>query len=114
MLASVGVFGVFSYWVQQRTREIGIHMALGARAPQVVRLLLGSTARSLLAGIACGVAGSLAASQLLRRYLFGLSPFDPIAYGAVIVLLTVAACAATYWPARRATRVNPVAALRCE
>ncbi len=114
MLASVGMIGVFSYWVQQRTREIGIRMALGARSPQVVRLLLGSSARSLLAGAVCGIVGAVSASGLLRSYLFGLNPLDPIAYAGVVALLVVAACAATYWPARRATRVDPVVALRCE
>jgi macrolide transport system ATP-binding/permease protein len=114
MLASVGMIGVFSYWVQQRTREIGIRMALGARSPQVVHLLLGSSARSLLAGTVCGIVGAGSASGLLRSYLFGLNPLDPIAYSGVVALLVVAACAATYWPARRATRVDPVVALRCE
>ena len=114
VLASIGMVGVFSYWVQQRTQEIGIRMALGARSPQVVRLLLGSSARSLLWGAACGVVGAVSATGLLRRYLFGLNPLDPLAYGSVAALLVVAACAATYWPARRATRVDPVVALRCE
>ena len=114
VLASIGLIGVFSYWVQQRSQEIGIRMALGARSPQVVRLLVGSSARSLLWGAALGVVGAVSASGLLRKYLFGLSPLDPLAYGGVLVLLAAAAGAATYWPARRATRVDPVVALRCE
>ncbi len=114
VLASIGLIGVFSYWVQRRSQEIGVRMALGARSPQVVRLLIGSSARSLLWGAALGVVGAVSASGLLRSYLFGLSPLDPLAYAGVVALLAVAAVAATYWPARRATRVDPVVALRCD
>lgn len=114
VLASVGVFGVFSYVVHERTREIGIRMAIGARAPQVIRLVLGSTARATVGGLAAGFGASLIVSRLLTGQLYGVSRFDPTAYAAVAVVLTAAATFATWLPARRASRVDPVAALRVE
>ena len=114
VLATIGMVGVFSYWVQQRTREIGVHMALGARSPQVIRLVLGSSALSLAAGALVGAVSAAGASRLLRSYLFGISTLDPIAYGGVLLALVGAGAVASYWPARRATRVDPVVALRCE
>jgi putative ABC transport system permease protein len=111
MLASMGMFGVFAYLVQQRTREIGVRMALGARGPQVVAVVLRASAWAI--GVA-GAAGAVAASRLLGSYLVGLSPLDPIAYGAVLLLLGSAGVLATYWPARRATRIDPVIGLRWE
>ena len=113
-LATIGMFGVFAYMVRQRTREIGIRMALGAPPLAVVRLVLSGNSRALTVGLAAGLAGALAASQVLRRSLYGLSPLDPIAYGGVALLLAAAAAAATYLPARRAARVDPVLALRHE
>jgi hypothetical protein len=114
VLATIGMFGVFAYWVQQRTREIGIRMALGARRAQVVAVVLRSSAWSITLGAIAGIAAALMTSRLLRSYLFGLSPLDPMSYAAVVVLLAVAGTLATYVPARRATRVDPVSALRCE
>jgi predicted permease len=114
LLATIGMVGVFSYWVQQRTREIGVHMALGATSPQVIRLVLGSSARSLAAGVLAGAAGAAVASRLLQSYLFGISTLDPLAYVGVLLVLASAGAVASYWPARRATRVDPVVALRCE
>jgi putative ABC transport system permease protein len=113
-LASIGMFGVFAYCVEQRTKEIGIRMALGARPKQVIRLVLGSSSRAVLVGFLLGFAGAAAVAQLLRSLLFGLSPFDPVSYVIVAMILAAAGLAATYLPARRATKIDPMAALRCE
>jgi predicted permease len=113
-LATVGMFGVFAYAVRQRTREIGIRMALGAQPGDVVRLILAGHSRAVLVGLLVGLLGAVAASQVLRGFLYGLSPFDPIAYLGVAALLAAAGLAASYVPARRATRIDPIAALRCD
>jgi len=110
-LASIGISGVFAYAVQQRTREIGIRMALGARPAQVAGVVVGSAARSLGAGLAVGLAGALAGSRLIRPYLFGLNQLDALTYAVVLATLAAAALAATYLPARRAMRLDPVKAL---
>ena len=112
--ACVGMFGVFSYWVRQRTQEIGVRMALGAQSSDVIRLVLGTSARAVAIGLAVGLAGSIAGARLLRAYLFGLSGIDPLTYVAVAVLLAAASLAAAYLPARRATRIDPLVALRYE
>lgn len=114
VLATVGMFGVFAYAVRQRTREIGIRMALGAERSAVVRLVLLGHSRAVLIGLGAGLLGALAASQILRSRLHGLSPFDPLAYAGVAVLLACAGLLATYVPTRRATRIDPVVALRTE
>jgi hypothetical protein len=111
-LAAVGMFGVFGYVVQQRTREIGIRIALGARPAGIVRLVLAGTARPVLAGLVAGILGALGASRLLRSELYGVSPLDPATYAAVALLLAAAATAASYVPARRAARLDPTQALR--
>ena len=113
-LATVGMFGVFAYAVRQRTREIGIRMALGAQPSAVVRLVLAGHSRAVLAGLLVGLFGAVASSIIMRSRLHGLSPFDPVAYLGVAAVLTVAGLAASYVPARRATRVDPVVALRYE
>jgi predicted permease len=113
-LATVGMFGVFAYAVKQRTREIGIRMALGAQRADVVRLILAGHSRAVVVGLFAGLLGAIAASQVLRGFLYGLSPFDPIAYLGVAALLACAGLAASYVPARRATRIDPIAALRCD
>ena len=110
--ASIGVFGVFAYMVQQRTREIGVRMALGAQPRQVVRFILRSGSRSLMAGLALGCVGAVAGSKVIEGALLGISRLDPIAYGAVALVLGSAATVALYLPARRASRVDPVIALR--
>jgi putative ABC transport system permease protein len=111
-LSTIGMFGVFAFAVRQRTREIGIRMALGAQPATVVRLLLSGHSRAVVAGLGVGLLGAIAASVVMRSRLHGMSPFDPIAYLSVAAILTVAGLAASYVPARRATRVDPVVALR--
>jgi predicted permease len=114
VLASVGVFGVFSYVVHERTREIGIRMAIGARPPEVVRLVLFSSAWATLGGLAAGFGASFAVSRFLTGQLYGISRLDPRAYGLVAIVLTIAATLATWLPARRATRIDPATALRVD
>jgi len=114
LLASVGIFGAFGYIVEQRTREIGVRMALGARPAQVVSLILRSCGRALLGGLAAGTAASMGLSGLLVSFLYGVSRLDPLAYAAVALLLIAAGIVASYLPAVRATRIDPVRALRWE
>jgi macrolide transport system ATP-binding/permease protein len=114
LLAAVGLYGALSYAVSQRTREIGIRMALGARRRQVMWLVLSQGSRLIGIGIALGVAGGAAVSRVLSAALFGLSPLDPIAYLSVSLFLAAVALVATYLPARRAASVDPMEALRCE
>ncbi len=113
-LATIGMFGVFAYAVQQRTREIGVRMALGASPPAVVRFVVAGHSRAMLVGVAVGLAGAIASSIGLRARLFGLSPLDPLTYGTVALLLAGAGLIAAYAPVRRATRISPSAALRSE
>jgi putative ABC transport system permease protein len=89
-------------------------MALGARPGAISRLVLSGNSHAVVAGLVVGMAGAVGASQVLRSALYGLSPLDPVAYGGVMLLLAAAAAAASYFPARRATRVDPVVALRQE
>ena len=114
LLSALGIYGVMSYSVARRTREIGIRMALGADRRDVLRLVLGQGLRLVGIGVALGVASGAALSRLLSSLLFGLSPFDPIAYVSVSLFLVAVALAATYLPARRATQVDPMIALRYE
>jgi len=113
-LAIVGLYGVMSYSVSQRTREIGVRMALGARRIDVVRLILGQGLRLTLMGMVIGVVCSVALTWVLRSVLYGISATDPLSFLAVAVLLTMVAAAASYVPARWATRVDPMRALRTE
>jgi ABC-type antimicrobial peptide transport system permease subunit len=111
-LATVGMFGVFGYVVRQRTREIGIRIALGARSAEIIRLVLAGSSRPVVAGLVVGILGALGASQVLRSKLYGLNPLDPFTYAGVALLLSAAAMAASYLPACRAARLNPTQALR--
>lgn len=114
LLASIGIYGVTSYTVEQRTNEIGIRMALGATRSQILRSVLGGGMLRVLSGIAAGVAAAFGLTRLLSGMLFGVSPYDPLTLGAVAVLLGVVAGAACWIPARRAMRVDPITALRYE
>ena len=113
-IASVGVSGVFAYMVGQRTREIGVRMALGAQPPQIVRLVLGSSARALVCGLGCGMGVQRAYPHCWPTLSPGIDPLDPLAYSSVVLLLSAAVVLASAAPARRATRVDPVRALRWE
>lgn len=113
-LAIVGVFGVFAYAVEERRREIGIRMALGAAKRQVVIALVVSSGRAMLAGLGVGLLGSLGCGPVLQNYLYGLSPLDPAAYALVIAILAGSGALATFIPARRASRVDPAMTLRAE
>jgi putative ABC transport system permease protein len=113
-LAAVGIYGLLAYGVARRTREIGIRMALGAKRTGVVALILRGARAPLVAGIAVGLPVAWALSRLFASMLFGLTPADPIAVGGATVLLVLVAHAAAYLPARRAARVDPLIALKCE
>jgi ABC-type antimicrobial peptide transport system permease subunit len=114
LLAAVGLYGVIGYSVAQRTNEIGIRMALGAQASDVLRPVLGQGVKLAGIGIFAGALASLALSRLLARFLFGISATDPVTFLEVALLLSVVALAACYIPARRACRLDPVIALRYE
>jgi putative ABC transport system permease protein len=113
-LAIIGVFGVLSYTVEQRTTELGIRMALGATARNVKLLVLGQSLLPVAAGMLIGLAGALALTRFMATLLFGVTPTDPVTFAAVSMLLGGIAAAASYIPARRATRVDPVVVLRRE
>ncbi|HEV8199644.1 MAG TPA: ABC transporter permease [Candidatus Polarisedimenticolia bacterium] len=114
VLAAVGLYGIVSYSVAQRTREIGVRIALGARTTDVHRLVLGRTLRLLAFGLLAGTAGALAVTRLMAGLLFEVAPWDPAAFAAGSVVLASVAIAAAWLPARRAARVDPMTALRSE
>jgi putative ABC transport system permease protein len=114
LLAAIGLYGVLAFTVSQRTREIGIHMALGARARDVLVMVMKQGMSLVLVGIVLGVAGAYAVTRTIRSLLFEVGTTDPLTFVAVLVLLAVVGFVASYVPARRATQVDPLEALRYE
>jgi predicted permease len=114
LLAAVGLYGVMAQSVLQRSREIGVRMALGARSGDVLRMILGQGAILVAAGLIAGTAAALGLTSLMKSLLFGVKPADPLTFGGVAGLLLIVALTAAYLPARRATRLDPVTTLRDE
>lgn len=112
ILACLGIVGLLAYAVSQRTKEIGIRMALGASPAHIISVVFSQFSRPVLIGLILGVGGAAGLSQVLRRQLYGISNLDLIAYVAAIGFFIVTAALASLWPARRALRVNPIRALR--
>jgi putative ABC transport system permease protein len=114
LLAAVGIYGVIAYSVTQRRHEIGVRMAMGAQPADVLRQVVGHGMLPVLIGIAMGVAASLAATRLLTSFLFSIRPNDTATFAGVTLVVVLIAFLASYLPARRATRVDPLVALRYE
>src|SRR5206468_11889041 len=114
VMASIGIYGVMNCLLIQRTREFGIRLSVGATQADVLRLVLGRAAALIGVGTCLGLAGSVLLVRLIAKLLFGTAPLDPVTFVAVPILLAAVALAASYVPARRATRVDPMVALRYE
>jgi predicted permease len=113
-IAAVGIYGMLAYAVARRTRELGVRMALGARPADLVWMVARQGAVLIGTGVLCGVVAALVLTRLVKAYLFGVTPTDPLAFAAAVALLAVVALVATVIPARRATRIDPLLALRSE
>jgi putative ABC transport system permease protein len=113
-LGAIGIYGVMSYWVAQRTHEIGVRMALGAQSKDVLRMVLRQSVVMTAVGLALGIGGALALTRFLTGMIYGLTAKDPAAFASVSALLAIVAVAASCIPARRATKVDPMIALRYE
>jgi putative ABC transport system permease protein len=114
LLAAIGLYGVMSYFVTQRSREIGVRLALGAARRDVVTLVLRQGLAMVAVGVALGFVGALLLTRILRSLLFDVSPTDPLVFVAIVLVLTLTSCIATYVPARRAAKLDPLVALRTE
>jgi putative ABC transport system permease protein len=114
VLAAIGIYGIISYAVKRRTREIGIRMALGARPADVQRLVVGQGMRMAAIGLALGVVAALAATRLMSRLLYGVSATDPVTFAVIALLLVGIAFVASWVPARRALAMDPTTSLRSD
>jgi ABC-type antimicrobial peptide transport system permease subunit len=113
-MSAAGIFGVFALVAEERRREVGIRLALGAGSRAIVRMMLRHAGRAMAIGLLAGFLAALVAAPLLRSYLVGVGPYDPVAFGVAILVLTAAAAAATAVPIRRALRIDPAVTLRAE
>jgi ABC-type antimicrobial peptide transport system permease subunit len=114
ILGTIGIYGVVSYFVRQRTREIGVRIALGAQPSRVVALMTRQVMRWTAIGLGLGMVASVGAAQLLTNLIYGITPTDPVSFAGITMVLAGAAYAACWIPARRATRIDPISALREE
>jgi putative ABC transport system permease protein len=114
LLTAIGIYGVLAYSVAQRTNEIGIRMALGAAQSNILRLVIGQAMTIVGISVVIGVVGAFAATRLLNSLLYGITAWDPLTFSAIVILISLVAFLATWIPARRASRVDPIVALRTE
>ena len=114
LMAAIGIYGLMAYSVQQRTQELGIRMALGAQASNIRNMVIRQGMRLAIIGVVIGIGGALSLTHFLASFLFGVKTLDPATFVATPILLTAVAFLAVWIPARRATRVNPMTALRFE